>query len=251
MLDCASDILFPALTEIDIPSPDELSKLGVCDERKLAATLALGDFLVLPETAYMLEAVPSDVRFFVDVVEAIEADVGGREGAFGGLGKEPMLTVFRTDLLEGIPDAFSPTLEENSGVELTGCDVGKADGLEGAFNLDGVWGRPFRGGLLVGMGGSGPIGGWAKGRDETGKDMSTECCRGTICIFKINWNRPCGVCSVLGISFLRRQNKAVVAFSYVRLTVLSQSRCSKLQWPVYCAAFLVDWIRIRRSTRGL
>ena len=76
----------------------------------LAATLALGDFLALPEAAYR-EPVPSEIRFFVEVVDAMEADVGGREATFGGWGNEPMLTVLRTDLLEGIPVAFSPFFE--------------------------------------------------------------------------------------------------------------------------------------------
>lgn len=81
-LDWASDILLPALAEMVMPSPAELSKLGVCDERKLAATLALGDFLVL-DAFRMLEP-PSEVLFLIDVVDAIEADVGGPEFAFGG-----------------------------------------------------------------------------------------------------------------------------------------------------------------------
>lgn len=55
----------------------------------------------------MLKAFPSDVRFLVDVVEAIDADVGGREPALGGCGNEPMLIVFRIVLLEGIPDGLS------------------------------------------------------------------------------------------------------------------------------------------------
>lgn len=105
-LDCASEILFPALADTVIPSPAEFSKLGVCDERKLVATLARGDFLVLVGAPCMLIP-PSEVLFLVDVVEAIDAAVGGREFAFGGCGNAPILTVFRTALLEGIPESFS------------------------------------------------------------------------------------------------------------------------------------------------
>jgi hypothetical protein len=50
---------------------------------------------------------PSEVLFLIDVLDAIEAEVGGREFTFGGCGNEPMLTVFRTALLPGIPEAFS------------------------------------------------------------------------------------------------------------------------------------------------
>lgn len=50
----------------------------------------------------------------MEVFEAMEADVGGLEFAFGGCGKEPMLTVFRMPLVEGIPEGFSG---DKSGVD--------------------------------------------------------------------------------------------------------------------------------------
>ena len=78
---------------------------------------------------------PSEVLFLVDVLEATDALVGGRELTFGGCGNEPMLTVFRTPLLPGIPEAFSG---DRSGADTTGCDVGNADGRDGGFNRDGV-----------------------------------------------------------------------------------------------------------------
>jgi hypothetical protein len=42
--------------------------------------LILGDFLTLPERLQ----VPSDILFFVDVVDAIEAEVEGRDETYGG-----------------------------------------------------------------------------------------------------------------------------------------------------------------------
>ncbi len=73
----------PARAEMVMPSPAELSRLGVCEERKLAATLARGDFRVRFDVTWMLEF-PSEVRFLIEVVDAIEAEVGGREFALGG-----------------------------------------------------------------------------------------------------------------------------------------------------------------------
>lgn len=89
---------------MDIPSPDEFSRLGVCEPRKLAelTALALGDFLVFG--AIEAES-PLDILFLTEVEELVEAEVEGRVGV-GGCGNEPMLTVFRT-ALEGIADAFS------------------------------------------------------------------------------------------------------------------------------------------------
>ena len=57
---------------------------------------------------------PSEVLFLIDVFDAIEAEVGGREFTFGGCGNEPMLTVFRTFLLAGVPEDFSG---DRSGVD--------------------------------------------------------------------------------------------------------------------------------------
>ncbi len=88
-----------------------------------------------------------------------------------------MLTALRTDLAEGMPEDLSPPLvDERSGLEATGCDVGRSDGLEGALSRDGVDPRLLRGVLLVviGMGGNAPVGGSARGRAEsTGRDMLT------------------------------------------------------------------------------
>ena len=53
------------------------------------------------------------------------------------------------------------------------CEVGNAEGLDGCFNRDGVCPRLFLGALLVGRGGSAPVGGSAMGRERTGRDMST------------------------------------------------------------------------------
>ena len=83
MLDCASDVLLLYLAETVIPSPAEFNRLGVCDERKLAAALFLGDFLDFREGACMLFP-PSEVLFLVDVLDAMEAEVGGREPNIGG-----------------------------------------------------------------------------------------------------------------------------------------------------------------------
>lgn len=69
-----------------------------------------------------------------------------------------------------MPDGFSLVLER-SGVESVGWGVGSTDGLDGVFNRDGVCGRLFLGGLLVGMGGRAPVGGSARGREATGRDM--------------------------------------------------------------------------------
>ena len=113
MLDWASEVLLPDLAETVMPSPAELSRLGVWDVRKLAAALFLGDFLDLMDVACMLFP-PSEVLFLVEVLDAMEAAVGGRELTLGGWGKAPMLTVFRTALLDGIPAAFSG---DRSGVE--------------------------------------------------------------------------------------------------------------------------------------
>lgn len=106
---------WPARTEIDIPSPAEFNKLGVWELRKLAelTALARGDFLV-----FAVYESPFDVRFLLDVVEFIEAEVEGRDDALGGCGNEPILTVFRTGF-DGMPDGFSLALER-SGVEWVG-----------------------------------------------------------------------------------------------------------------------------------
>jgi hypothetical protein len=80
-----------------------------------------------------------------------------------------MLTVFRT-CLDGILDGFSLALER-SGVECVGWGVGNTEGLDGVFSRDGVCGRLFLGGLLVGRGGRAPVGGSARGREATDKDM--------------------------------------------------------------------------------
>lgn len=45
------------------------------------------------------------------------------------------------------------------------------EGREGAFSREGVWGRLFRGGFVDGMGGSAAVGGSARGRVRTGRDM--------------------------------------------------------------------------------
>lgn len=84
MLDWASEVLLPARADTVIPSPAELRRLGACDERKLAATLARGDFLALLAWTGVLEPRPSEVPFLIEVLDAMEADVGGREFAFGG-----------------------------------------------------------------------------------------------------------------------------------------------------------------------
>ena len=51
--------------------------------------------------------------------------------------------------------------------------MGNAEGLEGCFNREGVCGKLFLGGLLVGSGGNAPVGGPARGREGTGRDIST------------------------------------------------------------------------------
>lgn len=75
--------------------------------------LALGDF-----RDFATVESPLDIRFLVDAVEFIDAEVEGRDDALGGCGNEPILTVFRT-CLEGKPEGFSLALER-SGVEYVG-----------------------------------------------------------------------------------------------------------------------------------
>ena len=89
---------------MDMPSPDELSRLGVWGPRKLVegVLLALGDFLDFEPT---LAESPLEALFLIDVFEIVEAAVEGLVGV-GGCGNEPMLTVLRTGL-EGIADGFS------------------------------------------------------------------------------------------------------------------------------------------------
>lgn len=81
----------------------------------------------------------------------------------------------RIDLAEGMPDGLSfPLVAVRSGLEAIGCEVGRSDGLEGAFSREGGCPRLFRGVLpaVVGRGGKAPVGGSARGREErTGRDM--------------------------------------------------------------------------------
>lgn len=78
-------------------------------------------------------------------------------------------------MAEGMPDGLSFSLiEVRSGLDAVGCEVGRSDGLEGAFNREGGGPRLFRGVLpaVVGRGGKAPVGGSASGREErTGRDM--------------------------------------------------------------------------------
>jgi hypothetical protein len=76
-----------------------------------------------------------------------------------------------------MPEDLSPPLvDERSGLEATGCVVGRSEGLEGALSRDGVDPRLLRVVLLavIGKGGKAPFGGSARGRAEsTGRDMLT------------------------------------------------------------------------------
>ncbi len=135
---------------MDLPSPVELSRLGVCEPRKLPAlaVLILGSFLCF-ELTTPLAVLPSEMRFLSTRDSLADTVVGGRGDDGGGCGKEPILMVFRTFLVEGMPDAFpaaEPALTVGiSGVDCAGCEVGSAEGRDSAFKRVGVTGRLLRG----------------------------------------------------------------------------------------------------------
>jgi hypothetical protein len=83
---------------MELPSPEEFKRLGVCDTRKLAllAVLVLRGFLVLEDTEVDVFTLPLDTLFLDDVFETMDCAVGGRELMVGGCGKEPILIVFLT-----------------------------------------------------------------------------------------------------------------------------------------------------------
>lgn len=98
---------------IELASPAELSRLGVCEARKLAvlAVLALGSFLLLVRPLTLA----SEPRFF-SRTESLEF---GRED--GGGGKAAMLLTLRIDLAAGIPEAL-PAEEDALGISVVDCD---------------------------------------------------------------------------------------------------------------------------------
>lgn len=164
-----------ALRGMDFPSPAEFSRLGVCEARKLdtLAVLILGSFLLFEVITPVVLA--SDTRFLSGMDSLAEEDVVGRELVAGGCGKAPILIVLRTAFVDGMPEAL-PAAEAaltvgTSGVDSTGCGVGRAEGLEGAFSRVGVTARLLRGGLGRGIRGRAEVGGSAVSRGRTGRDI--------------------------------------------------------------------------------
>lgn len=141
-----------ALRGIDLPSPAELSRLGVWEAWKPPglAVLILGGFLCFEATT-PLAVLPSDIRFLSGRGSFVEREVEGREDVGGGCGNEPILMVFRTFLVAGMPEPLAATeavlTVGTSGVDCAACEVGSAEGREGVFIRVGVTGRLLRGGL--------------------------------------------------------------------------------------------------------
>ena len=201
MLDCASEMRLDAVRGIDLPSPAELSRLGVWETRKLPelAVLIFGSFLCF-EVTTPLAVLPSDMRFLSDMGSFVEREVEGLEDGGGGCGKEPILMVFLTFFVELTPNAFAvadPALTVGtSGVDCAACEVGSKEGREGAFMRVGVTGRLLRGGLGWGMGGRAAVGGSAAGRARTGRDMVQDSVDIT------RWERNVLICNSMDSSLL-------------------------------------------------